>query len=72
MNLENREFHVVQTPDEDHIVQSEEQAIDILSSIDIDPDNDDVQVVKVDYSHDDWAIQSLAWQRIAIKLLARQ
>jgi len=72
MNLENREFHVVQTPDEDHIVQSEEQAIDILSSIDIDPDNDDVQVVKVDYSDDDWAIQSLAWQRIAIKLLARQ
>jgi len=72
MNLENREFHVVQTPDEDHIVQSEEQAIDILSSIDIDPDNDDIQVVKVDYSDDDWAIQSLAWQRIAIKLLARQ
>jgi hypothetical protein len=72
MNLESRKFHVVQTPDEDHIVQSEEQAIDILSSIDIDPDNDDVQVVKVDYSDDDWAIQSLAWQRIAIKLLARQ
>jgi hypothetical protein len=72
MNLENRTFHVVQTPEEDHIVESEEEAIDILSSIDIDPDNDDVQVVNVDYSDDDWAIQSLAWQRIAIKLLARQ
>jgi len=31
-----------------------------------------VSVIKVDYERDDWTIQSLPWQRIALKLLSEQ
>lgn len=74
MQIEQEQFHVVQTPNTDHIVTSENEAIDILQNgeVDIDEDSDDVSVVKVDYEGGDWAIQSLAWQRIAIKLLSEQ
>jgi len=74
MKLDTRTFHVVQTTDQDHIVKTEAEAIEILQNgaVDIDGDGDDVSVVKVDYDNDDWAIQSLPWQRIAIKLLSEQ
>ncbi len=74
MKLETSTFHVVQTSDQDHIVKTESEAIDILQNggVDIEGDGDDVSVVKVDYDNDDWAIQSLPWQRIAIKLLSEQ
>lgn len=74
MKLETSTFHVVQTSDQDHIVKTETEAIDILQNggVDIEGDGDDVSVVKVDYDNDDWAIQSLPWQRIAIKLLSEQ
>jgi len=76
MKLDTSTFHVVQTSDQDHIVKTEAEAIDILQNgavdIDGDKDGDDVSVVKVDYDNDDWAIQSLPWQRIAIKLLSEQ
>jgi hypothetical protein len=74
MKLDTSTFHVVQTGDQDHVVKTESEAIDILQNgaVDIDGDGDDVSVVKVDYDNDDWAIQSLPWQRIAIKLLSEQ
>lgn len=74
MKLEQKNFHVVQTPENDHIVESEAEAIGILQNgeVDIDGDGDDVSVVEVDYDADDWAIQTLPWQRIAIKLLSEQ
>jgi len=72
MKLDTSTFHVVQTSDRDHLVKTEAEAIDILQNgaVDIDGDGDDVSVVKVDYDNDDWAIQSLPWQRIALKLLS--
>lgn len=72
MKLDQPEFHVVQTPEHDHIVQSETEAIEILQNgkVDIEEETDDVSVMKVDYDRDDWTIQSLPWQRIAIKLLS--
>lgn len=74
MQIDDSTFHVVQTTETDHIVQSEAEAIDILQNgaVDVDPDGDDVSVIKVDYENDDWAIQSLPWQRIALKLLSEQ
>lgn len=74
MKLEDTTFHVVQTPGTDHIVKTEAEAIDILQNgaVDIDEAGEDVSVVKIDYDRDDWTIQSLPWQRIAIKLLSDQ
>jgi len=74
MKLDNSTFHVVQTSDQDHLVKTEAEAIDILQNgaVEIDGDGDDVSVVKVDYDNDDWAIQSLPWQRIAIKMLSEK
>jgi len=74
MQIDDNTFHVVQTTDDDYIVQSEADAIDILQNgaVDVDPDSEDVSVIKVDYGRDDWTIQSLPWQRIALKLLSEQ
>jgi hypothetical protein len=72
LRVHDSEFHVVETAEEEWIVATEADAIDKLSTIDIDPDGDDVQVVKVDHAGGDWAIESLPWQRVAIKLLANQ
>jgi hypothetical protein len=74
MKLNTSTFHVVQTSDQDHIVKTEAEAIDILQNgaVEIDGDGEDVSVVKVDYDNEDWAIQSLPWQRIAIKMLSEQ
>lgn len=72
MQIDNSSFHVVQTADDDYIVQTEADAIDILQNgqVDVDPDSEDVSVIQVDYDHEDWTIQSLPWQRIALKLLS--
>jgi len=72
LQVTDNEFHVVETAEEEWIVNSEQAAIDKLASIDIDPEADDVKVVKVDHDGGDWAIESLPWQRVAIKLLASQ
>jgi len=74
MQIEDNSFHVVQTAADDYIVQTEADAIDILQNgaVDVDPDSEDVSVIKVDYERDDWTIQSLPWQRIALKLLSEQ
>jgi hypothetical protein len=72
LRVHDSEFHVVETAEEEWIVNSEQAAIDKLASIDIDPEADDVKVVKVDHDGGDWAIESLPWQRVAIKLLASQ
>jgi hypothetical protein len=77
LRVDDSEFHVVETADEEWIVNSEQAAIEKLGSIDIesidiDPDGEDVKVVKVNHEDGDWAIESLPWQRVAIKLLANQ
>jgi len=72
LQVTDNQFHVVETAEEEWIVNSEQKAIDKLASIDIDPEGDDVKVVKVDHDGGDWAIESLPWQRVAIKLLASQ
>jgi len=72
LRVHDSEFHVVETAEEEWIVNNEQAAIDKLGSIDIDPNGEDVKVVKVNHDDGDWAIESLPWQRVAIKLLANQ
>jgi hypothetical protein len=74
MKLKNRTFVVVQTPDqEDHIVKTETEAINLLQNGDVDIDGaggDDVSVLKIAYDNDDWAVESLGWQRILFEMLS--
>jgi len=70
MIVENESFFVVQTPDDDHVVASEDDAIAKLKNgAEIDPDTEDVTVAEVSFTDDDWTIKELPWQRIALQLL---
>jgi hypothetical protein len=70
--IDDSEFHVVQSADGDFFVQSETDAVDLLRSdeIEVDDEGDEVSVVRVSYDGEDWTITSLPWQRIALKLLS--
>jgi len=71
MKIDNKTFYVVQTPADDHLLETEDDAIATLKdhSDDIDPENDDVTVAEVNYSDSDWEIKELPWQTIALQLL---
>lgn len=71
MKFTNGTFHVVKTPNNDYIVDSEDEAIDVLKedATDIQPDSSDVTIVKVTTSEDDWSLKEMPWQEIALRLL---
>jgi len=70
MKIDNGTFYVVQTPGEDHVVMSEDDAIEELQNgPEFDPETEDVSVAEVSYADDDWTIKELPWQQIALKLL---
>lgn len=71
MQVQNERFYVVQTPDNDHVLASEDEAIAHLkqNGDGIDPETEDVSVAEVAYGGDDWTIKELPWQRIALQLL---
>ena len=70
--IDDSEFHVVQSADGDFFIQSETDAVDLLRSddIEVDDEGDEVSVVRISYDGEDWTITSLQWQRIALKLLS--
>lgn len=71
MKITDKTFYVVQSPDSDHVLPSEAEAIDHLRSnaTNVDPESDDLSVVEVSFDNDDWTIKELPWQRIALELL---
>lgn len=70
MIVENQSFYVVQTPEEDHIVSTEDEAVaQLQNGSEIDPDSENVSVAEVNYTDDDWTIKELPWQSIALQLL---
>lgn len=71
MKISNDTFHVVTVSDERHIYDAEDDAIDHLrdNTGDINPDDDDVNVVEVTIEGEDWTITELPWQQIALRLL---
>lgn len=71
MQIDDNNFHVVQTEGEDHIVQTEGEAIDLLQSdtVKVNGNRDSIAVISVTYEDEDWSIQSLPWQKIAMSLL---
>lgn len=71
MQVNNERFYVVQTPDNSHVIAEESEAINHLkqNGTDLDPESDEITVVEVTFSGDDWTIKELPWQRIALQLL---
>jgi hypothetical protein len=71
MRVNDETMFVAQFPDEDYTFNSKSEAIDKLreNGNDVDPENDDVSIVEVDFSEDDWSVVELPWQEIALQLL---
>lgn len=64
-------FYLVQLPGGNTLHDSEEDAIGYLekNAKDVNPDSDDVSVVRVSVEGEDWTIAELSWQNIALRLM---
>jgi hypothetical protein len=71
LEIQDDSFFMVQLPDGKTIHQTEEDAIGHLqtNAEGLDPDSDDVSVVRVSVDEGDWTIAELAWQNIALQMM---
>jgi hypothetical protein len=76
MNLEVTDgtFYMVQIPDGKTLHQTEKEAIDFLKKhVDnVNPETDDVSVVRVSVENEDWTIAEMSWQNIALRLMGNE
>lgn len=65
-------FYLVRLPDEKTIHNEEEEAIDYLRehADGVEPESDDVSVVRVSVEGEDWTIAEMSWQTIALELMS--
>lgn len=71
MEINNGEFYLVKIPRKKTLHKTEEGAISHLkSNVDnVNPESDDVSIVKVSIEGEDWAIAEMSWQNIALQLM---
>lgn len=71
MNIDNGEFYLVRIPDSKTLHKTEQEAISHLkSNVDnVDPESDDISIVRVSVEGEDWAIAEMSWQNIALQLM---
>lgn len=71
LTLDNGEFYLVELNGEQTLHTSRGDAIDHLkgSAGQLDPEGEDIEIVEVTVSGEDWQIKQLAWQKIALELL---
>lgn len=64
-------FYMVQIPDSESLHQTDEEAIAFLKEHvdDVDPETDDVSVVRISVEDGDWTIAEMSWQNIALQLM---
>jgi len=74
LEIEDGTFYMVQIPAGDTLHQTEEEAIEFLQNqVDnVDPETDDVSVVRVSVENDDWTIAEMSWQNIALRLMGSE
>lgn len=67
-------FYMVQIPGGDVLHQTEDEAIDFLKEqVDnVDPESEEVSVVRVSIEDGDWTIAELSWQNIALRLMGSE
>lgn len=70
LNVTEDTFYMVQVPESKTLHQSEEEAIEYLkqSADGIDPESEDVSVVRVSVD-EDWTIAEMSWQNIALQMM---
>jgi len=71
LEVEDGTFFMVELPTGRTLHQTEEGAISHLqdSADDVDPESDDVSVVRVSVEGEDWTIAEMSWQNIALRLM---
>lgn len=71
LEISDGTFYMVQVPDEKTLHQTEEEAISHLKgrAEEVNPESDDVSVVKISVDNDDWTIAEMSWQNIALQLM---
>lgn len=71
LSVDDDTFYLVNLPDEKTLHNEEDRAIDYLrnESENVDPESDDVSVVRIEVEGDDWTIAEMSWQTIALRLM---
>lgn len=71
MEVKDNDFYMVQLPDSQTLHQTEGDAISHLKKKveGVNPESDDVSVVRVSVDNDDWTIAEMSWQNIALRLM---
>jgi len=74
LEVQDGTFFMVQLPNGQSIHQTEDEAIEYLQNRaqDVDPETDDVNVVRVSVENEDWTIAEMSWQNIALRLMERE
>lgn len=71
LNVDDNMFYLVHLPGEKTLHNEEDEAIHYLrnQSDDVDPESDNVSVVRVEVEGEDWTIAEMSWQTIALRLM---
>jgi hypothetical protein len=71
MEVEDGTFFMVRLPTKQTLHQTEDEAIQFLkeNANGLDPEEANVNVVRITVDDDDWKIAEMSWQNIAIRLM---
>lgn len=71
LEVQNGTFFMVQLPDGKTLHQTENEAIEYLRdrAENVDPETDEVNVVRVSVENEDWTVAEMSWQNIALRLM---
>ena len=71
LEINENTFFMVKVPGSKTIHQTENDAIDHLqaNASDLNPESDDVSVVRVSVEDGDWTIAEMSWQNIALQMM---
>ena len=72
LELTDDTFFLVQLPEGKTLHQTEDEAISYMKegAEDINPETDDINVVRVEVEGEDWKIAEMSWQNIALRLMS--
>lgn len=71
LEINDGTFYMVQLPASETIHEKEDDAIDYLKKHagDVDPQSNEVSIVKISVEGEDWSIAEMSWQTIALQLM---
>lgn len=71
LEIDNDTFYLVKLPDQKTLHSNEDDAINHLkqNAGGVDPESEEVSVVRVSVEGEDWTIAEMSWQSIALQLM---